>query len=59
MVLGNKPQHYLVVEALHSFIMTPTSMSNMYKVINNLHMLWMFLPDQDTASLIYQVFGYF
>jgi hypothetical protein len=39
--------------------MTPTSMSNMYKVINNLHMLWMFLPDQDTASLINQVFGYF
>ena len=29
------------------------------KVIYNLHMLWMFLPDQDTASLIYQVFGYF
>ena len=30
--LGNKPQHYAVVEALDSFIMKLTSLSNIYKV---------------------------
>jgi hypothetical protein len=47
---------YLVVEALHSFIMTPTSMSKIYKV--PWMCLWM-CSYQDTASLIYQVFWIF
>ena len=37
----NKPQHYAVIEALDSFIMTPTSVSNICKVLDNLLMLWM------------------
>ena len=32
--LGNKPQCYAVVEALDSFIMTPTSVSNICKVLD-------------------------
>jgi hypothetical protein len=52
--LGNKPQHYAVVEALGSFIMTPTSVSIIYKVFDNLHMLWMYISVlyHASASLI-------
>jgi hypothetical protein len=44
---GNQPQHYAVVEveALHSSIMTPNSVSNIHKGFENLHMLWMCLMD--------------
>ena len=41
--LGNKPQCYAVVEALNSFIMTPTSVSNICKVVDNHLMLWMYI----------------
>ena len=42
-ILSNKPQCYAVIEALDSFIMTPTSVSNICKVFDNLHMLWMYI----------------
>jgi hypothetical protein len=32
-----------VVEALDLFIMIPTSVSNICKVVDNLYMLWMFI----------------
>jgi hypothetical protein len=54
--LGNKPQHYAVVEELDSFIMKLTSIPNICKVFDNLHMLWMYIflvhPYHVSASLI-------
>ena len=35
-ILGTKPQHYAVVEALDSFIMTLTSVSNICKVLDKI-----------------------
>ena len=58
-MMGNKPQHYVVVEALDSFKKgpTPTSIPNIWKVVDNFYMLWMCLwmwPYHVTASLIGQ-----
>jgi hypothetical protein len=39
--LGRKIKHSVVVEAVDPFQMTPTSMSNTYKVFHNPHMLCM------------------
>ncbi len=39
--LGRKIKHSVVVEAVDPFQMTPTSMSNTYKVFHNPHMLYM------------------
>ena len=55
--LGNKPQHYAVVEELDSFKKAPTSIPNICKVVVNLYMLWMCLwmwPYHVTASIIGQ-----
>jgi len=56
-MLGNKPQHYAVVEAPDSFKKAPVSTSNICKVVDNLYMLWMcqwMWPYHVTASLIVQ-----
>ena len=39
--LGRKIKHSVVVEAVDPFQMTPTSMSNTYKVFHNPHILYM------------------
>jgi hypothetical protein len=38
-MLGNKPQQYEVVEALDSFNKAHISISNIFKVFDNLYML--------------------
>jgi hypothetical protein len=38
-MLGNKPQQYEVVEALDSFKKAHISISNIFKVFDNLYML--------------------
>jgi len=56
-MLGNKPQHYAVVESLDSFKKALTSISNICKVVDNVSMLWMcqwMRPYHVTASLIVQ-----
>jgi hypothetical protein len=53
-MLGNKPQHSAVVEALDSFKKVLTSISNICKIVDNLSMLWMcqwMRPYHVTASL--------
>jgi len=58
-MLGNKLQHYAVVEALDSFKKAPIWISIIFKVVDNLYMLWMCLwmrPYHVTASLIGQAF---
>ncbi len=40
-LLGNTSYHNAVVEALNPPVMVPTSMSNICKVFDNLHILWM------------------
>jgi hypothetical protein len=49
-----------VIEALDPIKIDPTSMSNTYKVFDNLHMLWMCIkicPYIITATLVDQAFG--
>ena len=56
-MLGNKSQHYAVVEALDSFKKAHISISNIFKVFDNLYMLWMcqrMWPYHVTVSLIGQ-----
>ena len=49
-----------MIDAVDSIKIDPTSMSNTYKVFDNLHMLWMCIwmcPYKITAALVDQAFG--
>jgi hypothetical protein len=50
----------VMIEAVYPIIILPTSMSNTYKVFDNLHMMWTCIwmcPNHSMAALIDQVFG--
>ncbi len=54
---GSKPQHSVVVEVVDPFTWALASISNTYKVLHNLHMLWMcayMSPHHITAALVIQ-----
>ena len=56
----NKTQCSAILEAVDPFKMAQTSMSYTYKVIRNLHMLWMCIwmsPYHTTIALIVKTFG--
>jgi hypothetical protein len=57
---SGKPQHNAIVEAKDPFKMAPTSISNIYKVFNYFHMMWMsrcVCNYHDSAALVCQAFG--
>ena len=57
---GSKPELTAVIEAIDPLKWAPISISNIYEVFHNLHMLWMFICTclyHVTATLLCQAFG--